>query len=93
MELVFDMMFVLVIGVCELTALIRVFSLLLGVPGKLFLITSAALRTFLVLFGAKFKLLTNFFFFLCDALFFLLRNYCISVKLAMALVSFPIFVL
>ena len=59
------MMFVLVIADCELMTLMRVLALLLGVLGKLFLITSAAFRTFLVFFGVRGKLIINFFFDLC----------------------------
>ena len=55
-------MFVLVIGNCELmTDIDEGFGLLLGVPGKLFLITFTAFWTFSVFLGVKGLLIINFF--------------------------------
>ena len=75
----------------------RDFALLLEIAGKLFLITSAALRTFLVFFRAKDKLTINFFFSVFRYSFCggIPIYWClsISVNLAVALFSFPIFVL
>ena len=59
------MMCVLVIDDCEMMTLMRVLALLLGIPGKLFLITFGTFRTFLVFFGVKGKLIIKFFFSLC----------------------------
>ena len=58
-EEVIEIMSISVTGICKLMTLMKVLTLLLGFPDKLFWITSAVLRTFLVFFDVNGELIIN----------------------------------
>ena len=58
-EEVIEIMSISVTGICKLMTLMKVLTLLLGFPDKLFWITSAVLQTFLVFFDVNGELIIN----------------------------------